>query len=77
VALIAADHSLLEKMTYQYKAGILTLQKIEGISDCDNNTNCSYQIKTEGKKMTLLLQKDPCYNRSTVLDQSQWTALQP
>lgn len=77
VALVAADNSLLEKMTYQFKDGLLTLKKIEGMSDCDTNTDCRYRIKSEGKKMTLLLQNDPCYNRSNVLDQSQWTSLQP
>ena len=69
-----ADNSMIETMTYTHNDTSFTLKKVEGQSDCDNATPGKYSFKIAHKKMLIKLIKDECFDRSSVIDATQWSA---
>jgi len=67
-----SDSSLIESMTYSIKDMVLTLQKIEGQSDCDNSTIGKYKLSINGGTLIVKMISDPCADRSTALDSTKW-----
>lgn len=67
-----ADDQLVEAMTYTTTTGVLSLKKVEGISDCDNNVLGRYKIEIKNGLLYLKIQDDPCYDRSSALDGTKW-----
>jgi hypothetical protein len=63
---------LLETSLYTVKDSVLTLQKINGQSDCDGNTIGKYKFEIKGDAMQVTLIEDDCYNRSAVLNNITW-----
>jgi len=63
----------IETMIYEIKGQVLTLRKIDGQSDCDNATPGIYQFVIKGDKIVFKLGNDPCYDRSSALDATEWT----
>lgn len=72
VALNNTNGSLIELMAYTYKAGILTLKKINGQSDCDNVIVGKYKITLQGNNFTATVADDKCGDRSAALDNTKW-----
>ena len=74
-----SDNSSLEIMLYTIKDNVLTLQKITGKSDCDENVVGKYkfEMKFENKNDELVLTRmdDGCDDRANVLDKSKWTKI--
>lgn len=67
-----ADSSIVETMVYSVKDMVLTLHKIDGISDCDNSTPGKYRIGIEKDTLYLRLLDDPCSDRSSAVDAVKW-----
>lgn len=72
LALTKANGEVLETMTFSVKAGVLSLKKIAGQSDCDNIAIGKYAAAVTGKNMALTLTADPCQDRSDALNKTQW-----
>ena len=73
VVYTVADSSHVETMIYSVKDMVLTLNKINGISDCDNGTPGKYRIGIEKDAMYLKLLDDPCSDRSSAIDAVKWS----
>lgn len=69
-----ADSTLIESMSYVRSNGSFTLVKITGQSDCDNTTPGKYSFEITHNKMLIKLIKDDCYDRSSVIDNTEWSA---
>jgi hypothetical protein len=67
-----SDDQLVESMTYTVKNSVLTLRKLEGMSDCDNDVLGKYKIEIKAGLLYLKTQDDPCYDRSSALDVTKW-----
>jgi hypothetical protein len=67
-----SDSSLIEVMTYTVKDMVLTMQKVEGQSDCDNNTIGKYRLSIEKGTLIVKMIADPCQDRSSALDGTMW-----
>ena len=72
VALNNTAGGLIELMTYTYKAGILTLKKIKGQSDCDNVIAGKYKLAFSGNTFTVTVVEDKCSDRSSALNNTNW-----
>jgi Domain of unknown function (DUF3471) len=70
--LAISDSSLIETMTYSVKDMVLTLQKVDGQSDCDNSTIGKYKLSIEKGTLTVKMIADPCEDRSAALDRTKW-----
>jgi hypothetical protein len=66
------DNSLVETMTYSVKDMVLTLLKVEGISDCDNSTPGKYKIGISNDALYLKLVEDRCDDRASAIDSIKW-----
>ena len=66
------DGSLIEKMVYTAKEGVLTINKTEGQSDCDMSATGTYKFDIKDNALVLTLVKDDCSGRAEVLDKSKW-----
>lgn len=74
-----ANNVLIEDMTYKIADSILTLKKISGQSDCDQEIG-KYKFSIRGDVLTLKLVSDACEDRSSVLDNNtfnkfEWPAV--
>ncbi|HTE26667.1 DUF3471 domain-containing protein [Flavitalea sp.] len=67
-----SDSSIVETMTYSVKDLVLTLHKIDGISDCDNSTPGKYRIRIVNDVLYLTLLDDDCADRSSAIDSIKW-----
>jgi len=67
-----ADNSLIESMTYTHNDTSFTLMKVNGQSDCSNATPGKYRFVLMPDAMLLKVIKDDCYDRSSVIDGTQW-----
>ncbi len=67
-----ADSGVIETMSYTIKDSILTVQKIDGQSDCDISTIGKYKIELKDNSLVIRLASDDCDDRSTVMDNSKW-----
>lgn len=70
-----SDSSHVETMIYSVKDMVLTLHKIDGISDCDNSTPGKYRIGIGKDTLYLKLLDDPCSDRSSAIDAVKWTKI--
>jgi len=68
-----ADGTLIENMSYTCNNTSFTLRKITGQSDCDNATPGKYGFKVNHNKMLIKLIKDDCYDRSSVINDTEWS----
>ncbi|HTS45580.1 MAG TPA: DUF3471 domain-containing protein [Puia sp.] len=67
-----SDSEMVETMTYIKDDTSFTLKKIDGQSDCDNTTLGKYKFRIIKDSMFVTLASDPCYDRSSALDQTKW-----
>jgi len=67
-----ADGSLIETMSYSVKDGILSIQKIEGTSNCEGTTIGKYKFDIKNDEITFTLVADDCGDRANVLDKTTW-----
>src|SRR5579862_350259 len=67
-----SDNQLVEEMTCVFTPSTFTVKKVEGQSDCDNNTPGKYDYLIKGDRMTIKLAEDACSDRSTALDTTKW-----
>ena len=67
-----SDSSIVETMIYSVKDMVLTLNKIDGISDCDNSTPGKYRIGIVKDALYLTLLDDNCSDRSSAIDSLKW-----
>jgi hypothetical protein len=61
------DSSHVESMTYTLKDMVLTLKKIDGISDCDA-TPGKYKLTMASDNFSFKLLEDVCNDRSSAID---------
>ena len=69
-----SDNSLIESMNYTHNDTSFTLTKINGQSDCDNSTPGKYRYVMMPHAMLLKVIADNCEDRSSVIDNTQWSA---
>ena len=62
------DNSTLETMKYSAQDSVLTIQKLSGMSVCDNSLTCKYKFGIQGDEMMLTLIDDACNDRAQVLN---------
>jgi len=74
-AILVADSSVLETMTYTVQADALKLKRVSGQSGCDNEAVGVYHFKITNDQLVVTLADDPCNDRSSALDQTRWTKL--
>lgn len=67
-----ANNVLIEDMTYKVTDSILTLKKISGQSDCDQEIG-KYRFSVKGDVLSLKLVSDACEDRSSVIDNTSFT----
>ena len=67
-----ADSILIEKMTYTKSNRLLTLLKVDGQSDCENDMPGEYGYTIKGDSLFLELLNDKCYDRYIVLQHTKW-----
>ncbi|NNV55385.1 hypothetical protein [Limnovirga soli] len=67
-----SDSSLIELMTCQIKDSSITLQKIDGQSDCNSSTAAIYHYTIQDKVLHINAITDNCFDRSSVLDATEW-----
>ena len=70
-----ANNVLIEDMTYTIADSVLTLKKISGQSDCDQEIG-KYKYSIKGELLLLNLVSDGCEDRSSVLDNISLTKFQ-
>jgi hypothetical protein len=75
VVYTVSDSSIVETMTYTVKDMVLTLHKVDGISDCDNSTPGKYKISMVKDALYLTLLDDNCSDRSSAIDSIKWVKL--
>jgi|GEM_PF-579516 len=68
-----ADSTIIETMTYTNDATSLTVTKIEGESDCDNNMPGQYSYIIQGDVLLIKVITDGCEDRSSAIDSTRWT----
>ncbi len=69
----ASGNEVQETMTYITFSNIFTIRKIDGVSDCGTSTPGKYEFEIKGDKMLIKLIDDPCQDRSSALDATNWT----
>jgi hypothetical protein len=67
-----ADNSSVESMKYSIQDSVITLQKIEGQSDCGSSAPATYKFAVKEDQLHFTLISDDCADRSSVLDNSKW-----
>jgi hypothetical protein len=67
-----ADSAMIETMVYTIEGTSFTLRKIDGQSDCDNNTPGKYRFTIRNKTLYLKKIADNCDDRSSVIDSTEW-----
>jgi len=67
-----ADSTVIETMHYTQADSLLTLQKIDGQSDCDNATIGKYKYFIKGGMFYMILVSDNCDDRSSTIDNTKW-----
>lgn len=67
-----ADSTLIETMKFTDKDHMLTMLKISGQSDCDNNTPGKYRYAIDHDTIQVTMISDSCLDRSSVVDGSKW-----
>ena len=70
-----SDNASLEIMLYTVKDSVLTIQKITGKSDCDENVIGKYKFEMKNDQLVFIRMEDPCDDRGNVLDKSKWTKI--
>jgi len=65
------DGSLIEKMVFTDKDGVLTIKKVEGQSECNDEAG-SYKYEIKDNTLTLTLVTDGCSGRGEILDKAKW-----
>ena len=68
---VVEDNSTLESMIYTVQDSILTIKKIQGQSDCNDELG-KYKISMQGDELMLSTIEDACGNRAGVLDKTKW-----
>lgn len=71
----ASDNSIIEEMTYNATDTLITVRKIWGQSDCNNQSKGQYHFEIKEGQMYLRTVSDDCYSRSMYLNDSRWTKL--
>lgn len=69
----SADNSTIETMTYTIADGIISIKKIDGMSDCDKTVTGKYKFQIKDDLLYVTLLSDECKNRSENLENSKWT----
>ncbi len=69
----ATDNSVVERMIYSAKNGVITLHKVDGQSDCDNEIVGKYRFVVKSGKLFVTLLRDSCDDRSSALNSTKWT----
>lgn len=69
----ATDNSVVERMIYSAKNGVITLHKVDGQSDCDNEIVGKYKFVVKSGKLFVTLLRDSCDDRSSALNSTKWT----
>jgi hypothetical protein len=69
----ASGSEIQETMTYSISSNSFTVKKLDGMSDCDIKTPGKYGFEIKGDKMVIKLIADPCGDRSSALDITNWT----
>ncbi len=67
-----SDSEVVERMTYTLSGTTITLNKIDGQSDCDNSTPGKYGFGFKDGKMLIKLISDACNDRSSAFDTTRW-----
>ncbi|HTQ64338.1 MAG TPA: DUF3471 domain-containing protein [Puia sp.] len=67
-----SDSEVVETMTYTMNDTSFTLKKIEGQSDCDNNTLGKYRFRKKKDSMFIKMISDACDDRSSALTETKW-----
>ena len=67
-----SDSEMVETMTYTMNDTSFTLKKIEGQSDCDNNTLGTYRFRKSKDSMFVKMISDACDDRSSALNETKW-----
>jgi hypothetical protein len=67
-----SDSELVERMTYTATGTAFMVKKIDGQSDCDNDSPGTYNFSLQNGKMLITLSKDQCADRYTALDSTIW-----
>lgn len=65
------DGSLIERMVFTDKNGVLTIKKTDGQSDCNDETG-TYKYEIKDNTITLTLVSDGCSGRGEILDRVKW-----
>ena|SRR5664279_2442002 len=71
----ASGNEIQETMTYSISGKAFTVKKTSGMSDCDTKTPGKYGFEIKGNNMAIKLISDPCGDRSSALDITNWTKL--
>lgn len=72
LVLTKANGEVIERMTFSVKAGVMTLKKITGQSDCDNVVIGKYTAAVTGKNLALTVAADACQDRVDAIDKTRW-----
>ena len=70
---VVENNAGLETMLFSDKDSLLSIKKVYGQSDCDEQVTGKYKYIIKDDEMTLTLISDDCPNRATVLDKTKWT----
>ncbi len=69
----ASGNEVEETMTYTIVSNTFTIKKIDGVSDCGTTESGRYGFEIQGDKMFIKLIDDPCQDRSSAFDATNWT----
>ncbi len=65
--LALTDSSMIETMTFKTEPGYLFLNRVNGMSTCDNNTIGKYKFDIRDEKLYLTAVDDACSDRSDAI----------
>jgi|SRR6516225_8465765 hypothetical protein len=74
-AIALPDSAELETMVFKATDTLLTIKKVYGRSDCDENVSGKYKYTITMDELLLTLVADDCEGRSQVLNNSKWTRI--
>jgi len=74
-AIALPDSAELETMVFKATDTLLTIKKVYGRSDCDENVSGKYKYTITKDELLLTLVADDCEGRSQVLNNSKWTRI--
>ncbi|HMH31663.1 MAG TPA: hypothetical protein VK543_01465 [Puia sp.] len=69
---VVENNSGLETMLFTVKDSVLSIKKVYGQSDCDDQITGKYKYEIKNDEMLLTLVSDDCVSRATVLDKTRW-----